>query len=521
MKKRRKLDIFNLFYSGAAVIILIGVIAKLLEWEVQDFFMTLGLSIEALVFAVSAIKFVEVEKSVGATEATLSKVAEGLGSLQPMGGGSNAPYINIQTVEPSPSYSTVNYDQQKVDISNFDTERSKSQPSGNLSIEIKAPSSTESPIATVTSIAPIALPVAASLSQANTLWQLEQLDILSLSKDLFYQPDWNKLNSEEYTQLSQLFKRVFGKKIPNKEALPFLMQSLINLPSSPVSDLSISKPAAISLAEISLLCKASTVAKLEGIFNQFIFEEKANEPLIRTKMKSEIQIFGGEAEGILVHANAFYPSILIPSPVTEGLDLLIASKGKNLLNYLIDSWDGSSEEEGVSLADILVTADDGLKKRALQRFKKLTYAIETGLGYPLLKSAAKIATSMTDLSEAKQLIKKILSIEIETDNLITLDDVVNFHSEIIYFGLQNEYSVLLTDIFLKGELNYIKLIRTIVDKLYEEGVSAKPKLNDIFDIKDGDSKKEIFDKLNYHLSKTNTIASGTQLAFNLLYKQYS
>lgn len=99
--------------------------------------------------------------------------------------------------------------------------------------------------------------------------------------------------------------------------------------------------------------------------------------------------------------------------------------------------------------------------------------------------------------------------------------MVNFHSEIIYFGLQNEYSVLLSDIFLKGELNYIKLIRTIVDKLYEEGVSAKPKLNDIFDIKDGDSKKEIFDKLNYHLSKTNTIASGTQLAFNLLYKQYS
>jgi hypothetical protein len=147
--------------------------------------------------------------------------------------------------------------------------------------------------------------------------------------------------------------------------------------------------------------------------------------------------------------------------------------------------------------------------------------METDLGYSLLKSAAKIATSMSDLSEGKLLIKKLLTIEIEKDYLITLDDVVNFHSEIMYFGPQNEYSVLLSDIFLKGELNYIKLIRAIVDKLFQEGVSAKPKLNEIFDLKEGDSKKEIFDKLNYHLSKTNTVASGTQLAFNLLYKQYS
>ena len=31
----------------------------------------------------------------------------------------------------------------------------------------------------------------------------------------------------------------------------------------------------------------------------------------------------------------------------------------------------------------------------------------------------------------------------------------------------------------------------------------------------------IFNKLNYHLAKTNTVAGGAQLAFILLYKQYS
>jgi hypothetical protein len=37
--KKKKLDIFNLFYSGAAVVILIGVIAKLLEgWKTWDMY---------------------------------------------------------------------------------------------------------------------------------------------------------------------------------------------------------------------------------------------------------------------------------------------------------------------------------------------------------------------------------------------------------------------------------------------------------------------------------------------------
>ncbi len=82
-KSKKKLDIFNLFYSGAAVVILIGVIAKLLEWPAQDLLITLGLSIEAVVFGVSAIKFVDVKgETMVATEATLAKVADNIDSLK-------------------------------------------------------------------------------------------------------------------------------------------------------------------------------------------------------------------------------------------------------------------------------------------------------------------------------------------------------------------------------------------------------------------------------------------------------
>ena len=77
---------------------LISYIAKLLEWPAQDLLITGGLAIEAVVFGVSAVKFVDVkEKHEGATEATLAKVADGLGNIAGGGVGSNADtYINIQ-----------------------------------------------------------------------------------------------------------------------------------------------------------------------------------------------------------------------------------------------------------------------------------------------------------------------------------------------------------------------------------------------------------------------------------------
>ena len=52
-------------------------------------------------------------------------------------------------------------------------------------------------------------------------------------------------------------------------------------------------------------------------------------------------------------------------------------------------------------------------------------------------------------------------------------------------------------------------------------MAPKSKLVQLFNLSEHDSKKEVFDKLNYHLAKTNTSPSGAQLAFVLLYKQYS
>lgn len=55
--KFKKLDVLNFFYSIGAVVILVGVIAKFLEWKAQDALLLAGLSVEALVFTMSSIQY--------------------------------------------------------------------------------------------------------------------------------------------------------------------------------------------------------------------------------------------------------------------------------------------------------------------------------------------------------------------------------------------------------------------------------------------------------------------------------
>jgi len=60
--KKNKFDLFNFFYSIGAVVILVGVIAKFLEWKLQDAFLLTGLGVEAMVFTMSSIQYKKEEK---------------------------------------------------------------------------------------------------------------------------------------------------------------------------------------------------------------------------------------------------------------------------------------------------------------------------------------------------------------------------------------------------------------------------------------------------------------------------
>jgi len=336
MSKTKKLDIFNLFYSGAAVVILIGVIAKLLEWPAQDLLITGGLAIEAIVFGVSAIKYIEVEKKAeGATEATLSKVADGLGNLKGNFDGNvgsdfihSYDYIQADKIK-SPSNIVLNL------------------PAKKVSIDMNAPSSAN-----------------------HTLWQLEQLDLL---------------------RLEQLIQKV----------------------------------------------------------------------------------------------------------------------------------DLSNESELSSLINLLQSQSDELKAKLWSRFKKIKFNFITNFGYSYLKLLVQSTISFTNTSFGAQIFNRLIEFQVADSKFIVLSDVINYSGETINFGPQNEYSIQLDELFSNGELENLNYIHSIIDKLVYDNVAPKSKLVQLFNLSEQNSKKEVFDKLNYHFSKTNTDPNRAQLLFVLLYKQYS
>jgi hypothetical protein len=498
MSKTKKLDIFNLFYSGAAVVILIGVIAKLLEWPLQDVLITGGLAIEALVFAVSAIKFVDVKKvEEGATEATLSKVADGLGDI-----AANSLRIGNKGVN-----SNFN-DQTEIHSAQFPANKVGSSVS-----ELRDKK-------TISDSSPLNSSSDQIQNNSHTLWQLEQMDILSLAKDLFFQPKWDELLSDDYNQLSLLFKRVFDKKLPNKEALPFLLQFPVKLPVPELNKLTIDKSHVIEVSDIELLCKAFQIINHHNFFDNFILESKEDVVTISPKNISHIQVYGGEDETVLSHIINYHNTELVVSPNVECLQSSIKLKGEKLIEYFIQKIDISNETALNSLNAILHPQSDELKNKLWSKFKKIRYNNLTNEGFSHLKLLVQSVISYANLNVGRQIFDKLIEFQISESKSIVLNDVVNFSSETIYFGPKNEYSVHLNELFLNDELENLGHINTIIDKLLNDNVSSKSSLIQLFNLNEHDSKKEVFDKLNYHLNKTNTSPSGAQLAFVLLYKQY-
>ncbi len=405
MSKTKKLDIFNLFYSGAAVVILIGVIAKLLEWPLQDLLITGGLAIEALVFAVSSVKFVDVvqESSIGATEATLSKVADGLGSLT--------------------AGSTV-----------------LGAGAGKVSGSHAGPATFGADFNTPT--------------YTDSSWQLlEQMDVLTLTKDMFYHPSWVNLKSEEYTQLTELFKTLFNKKLPSKDALPFLIKFPVAFPISDIDGLVLTASHTITTTDVEVLYKALRTANATYLFDKAVIEETGKGIVIRPRKEHEIQIFGGEAAAVVAHAQKFNAAKLIVSPAQYFLQETIGLKEEALTQYFIDHANASDEAQVASLSDILASKSDAVKQMLFNKFDTVTYDAQTGAGYVLLKALVASAVSFQNKAEGSSLLLNKVNIKTEKAGSITRLDVVNCSSETVYFGKDNEYNVKLAELFTNGELN--------------------------------------------------------------------
>ena len=273
-----------------------------------------------------------------------------------------------------------------------------------------------------------------------------------------------------------------------------------------MSKLTIDKTHDLSVDEVELLSKAFDIINYNSFLEHFVLVQNAETISIRPKKANEVQIFGGEDESILNHTKQFYANDFIISPNLDCLVNMIKLKGQALVEMLTQKISVKSEEEFISLSQILLTQPDDVKKKLFNKVKKLKYNLATSTGYTYLKTLAQSALSFKDAIVGQELFKNIIEIQVDDNNTITLDDVVNCYADTIYFGPKNEYSVVLN---------------SIIEKLVNDNIATKSKLMEVFNLKEQDSKKDVFNKLNYHLNKTNTSPSGAQLAFILLYKQYS
>ena len=556
---KKKLDIFNLFYSGAAVVILIGVIAKLLEWPAQDLLITAGLTIEAIVFGVSAVKFVEVQvKREVATEATLAKLAEGIsaisGAMTEGGGDDNSStYVNIQTglvgsdvatmapgsmmpgsmvpgsmvagsmvpAGPAP-FSLDNYrtdkklDEVKVSIGTPSMPNETKVDSSNVTIEIN-PSMSKN----VDSFSNQQAATSIGTNTTQQFSELEKLAITSLIKDQYFHPEWIKLDENEYSSLSNIVKRVFDKKIATKESTLILSQFKVELPSLTMSDLQLKSPSELTENELDLLFTAMANIKFTSLFDYFVVESFESKYQIRNKELNEIVAFGGEDSSLIAHCNTYFSNAFKFTPALASLKSNVKLSTNDILDYLIENANVRSEEEFASLADILITAEDEFKVKLFNKFKKVRFNIQTNAGYIHTKHLILLSLSFKDQQLGKQLFQQLFEVQVDENSVVLIEDLVNYNSNSIHFGPNNEYKVELDEVLLNGELKNFKSVDAMLDKLTVEASIEKTKLLDIFNLKDQNSKLDIFNKLNSHLEKTNTQPTGSQLAFILLYKQYN
>jgi len=465
MSKTKKLDIFNLFYSGAAVVILIGVIAKLLEWPAQDLLITSGLAIEAIVFGVSSIRYIDVKKDDQvATEATLSKMAEGIGGLS-SGNGKGVLCIHSN--------------------------------GGNFSNDNLSPNYSESS------------------------WKLlEQMDILTLTKDMFYHPSWVNLKAEEYAQLSHLFKKLFDKKLPSKDALPFLIKFPVAFPISDVDMLELDSVNVISLEEMDILYKSLNLIGTTYLFEKAVIEQANTEILLRPKKDFEIQIFGGESAEIIAYAKKFHTAQLIISPVQYYLQDSISLKEHELIEYLIAQSNITDEEQVASLSSLLDQKSDDTKKLFWDRFDKITYDPKNGTSYSVLKTFVKSVANFQNRKNGSNLLLDKVEIITDSNEIITRNDVIHFKDEVVYFGIDNEYNVKLNELFSSDELSHLSYFEAIIDKLANEDILTKEGLNLLFNLNNEDTVEDLLKTLNRQLAKTKTDPTGAQLSFVLLCKVF-
>jgi hypothetical protein len=129
--------------------------------------------------------------------------------------------------------------------------------------------------------------------------------------------------------------------------------------------------------------------------------------------------------------------------------------------------------------------------------------------------------TINDKCLRSSLIAEKIELVSKGNNTFGINDVVNYSNEIVLFGQDDEYSIKLVELFPNEELDKIKYLQALIERLITDNVGDVYSLNNLLNLSEQDTSEDLLRKLNRHLSKNNKSATGAQLSFVLLCKVYN
>ena len=489
----KKLDILNLFYSLGAVIILIGVIAKLLEWEVQDLFMTVGLTMEAIVFGVSSIRFISKESNSESHAIRLdNQFHQESEAVTPF----ESEKVNDQLIH---SY-VLPQTNHPIENTTFPQGHADLSPSiGTTHID-----TISSPIVPMEQLAP------------DILWQLDKLGIISFPKEIFYQPEWAGFTEDDYALVSQLFLDLFGKNVVPQKNISLLKSYGIRLPESGVGDLTIDQPVAISNESLKTLILAFKPYRYKGFFDQFILYTQGEQHYIRSIHVGEIQVYTGVSLVTKQYCEQFHAGELIASPALDFLAPFIKIKNEILLDYLIKRMPVANPESVDLMCKILFDKTDPTKIYFLEKVKSIECSDQSQLSFSLTKSIVLLLASFSNQRVAKDLLSKLLIITLPGAKSFKLEDVVRFPIDGVEVTQGKRF--VMEDLFDESYICNNKLMIQLTQKLISENFIDTHLIVALFASDKMDGVKDVYKKYNQYVNQYGVNINSKQVEFALLCK---
>ena len=545
--KGKKLDLFNFFYSFAAVIILIGVIAKLLEWPSQDVLITLGLGIEAMVFGVASIKFID------------KKEPEVSNKLEPVTYLDKSEPVSSLSLDAEPDKVIPEYNAHKdehttspsyhIDITALDSESeemsqieiNESDSTADMILEVSQETSnfiSDEVLPEINEITQYEPPLIKTEIDPMTEQENKEIYIASdtafesatatpKSDNLFlnrfnlylFDLKWISINPKDYDFLRSIILKIFNRELPHSSIFQLLEHTTLNLPSATINDFKLDKPHTISIEEFRLILLLLKTCGLEIFFEKHIVaSNKNNEYIIRKRKDNEYQVFGNIRQEVLIYAQNNFSSNIFIATALEDFKSLSHFSELDLINYFIANISQDSYTQINDLLSIANLSSDNLLLSVLNKITPIEHHFSSEQNLSKLKTILKILSMFNDFSLIKNLFHSKIKF-FDTENMLfDVQDLIRFKSSTLSFGSNNENVINLADLFPNSYLDREKQIKDLTDTLLQEDYLDHEFIYTIFENLKSDNKSSIQNKLNHYLDFTNTQPNNAQLAFILLLK---